>query len=77
MPANSNSTLTFTGQLGPGNSVTAYVFSDVTEANFNFANGTLQITHGTPKRTQTLELSNIATLTDTITAGVHALVLST
>lgn len=71
------STVTFTGQLGPGLTITAKVFSNVTDVDFQIDRGVLQITHGIPQQITHLELSNTATVTDTISSGNHTFTIST
>jgi hypothetical protein len=71
--------VTITGNLGPGNTVTALVFSDVTSVNFDFVARTVAITDkatGTPK-TVYFEYANIATVTFSISGANTTVTIST
>jgi hypothetical protein len=67
-------TLTYTGVTGPAEALTAQVFSDVTDLDFNFAKETLRVTYGTPSKIAYLDLKGSATTSFTIVTGVSAAV---
>lgn len=73
-------TVTFTGKIGPGNQLTSKLFSRVRAVNLDLEDGVMEVIQASDNpqgNTVTqLELAGITTLTDTITAGVHAIVAS-
>lgn len=69
------SQVTFTGSLGAGVAVTSKVFSEVTRVDLDIARGVMFIYHS--GGITDVELSNVATLTDTIASGNHTIVAST
>lgn len=70
-------TVTFTGKTGPAKSLTATVFSNVESIELNIKDGRLTLKQSSPDRFVNLELTSIATLTDTITANNHVIAIST
>lgn len=65
------STLTYTGKIGPGNTLTAKVFSDVTDIAFHLDRKTIEVTHAIPPRISHLDYVGVATITYTI-SGTNA-----
>lgn len=68
--------VTYTGVMGPGSALTATVFNDVTCVTLGLARGVAEIVYGTPSRTAVVEISATTTITDTIVAGAHTIVIS-
>ena len=71
---------TVTGVTGPGRSITAMVFTGVTNINFDYLAQIASITYtpngqSTPKTIQVM-LDTLTTISDTISAGNHAWTLS-
>ena len=70
-------TLTYTGVAGPGRTLTSAVFSDVTDLDYQFANGTLKVTYGTPSKIVYLDLTGTVTITMTISGTAVTATVST
>lgn len=69
--------VTATGDLGPDLSITAKVFTDVIDIRFDYDNSVIAITHGNPTQvTTTIAITEITTVTDTISGGNHTWVIS-
>lgn len=71
--------VTYTGTIGPGNTVTSLVFNDVVDLRFNFIEQTVTISYTTAgaMKVVTLSLSNEATVTYTIATGIATVAIST
>ena len=75
------SQVTFTGSLGPGQSVTSKVFPNVIGVNLRILDGVADISYrpnvGDQVKIVSVQISNSATLTDTIASGNHTIAIST
>lgn len=72
-------TLTFTGNLGPGNAVTSLVFNGVQNLFLDYIKGIAIIVYtlaNGSNRTQSVQLSGITTLTHTISGTTYTIALS-
>jgi hypothetical protein len=76
MPNTSPATVTITSTTGPGKTVTALRFTDVTNLEVDFRANTIKVTRSGASGIQYYDYSAMATLTWTITAGVTAIVVS-
>lgn len=70
-------TLTYTGKSGPGLTLTATVFPDVTDLDYQFDKGVVRVTYGTPSKITYLDLTAEVTITMTIASGVVTSTIST
>jgi hypothetical protein len=68
--------ITVTGSIGPGNTLTAQVFNNVTDLDFDLAEQDLKIVSDGGKTTH-VDLYTIATVTYTIAAHVATVTIST
>lgn len=70
-------TATLTGVHGPGLTMTAKVFNNVTGIHYNFQEGTLAIDYDAPPtKTVRIALAGLTTITHTISGGQHTLTVS-
>ncbi len=70
-------TVTVTGKIGPGNTVTSLVFTDVTGLNFNIADNTIEIVQaGKAERHTFFDYDATTTVTYTITGDAAAITIS-
>lgn len=73
------STLTITGKLGPGNTVTSLVFNNVIDLDFQLDKSNLSVTYlgsqNMPK-TQNFDIFATTTVTFTISAGAATVTIS-
>ena len=67
--------LTFTGPIGPGNSVTSLVFADVKELRYDLDKFCLQVVETSGKVTD-LDIYASTTVTHTISSRVHTIAVS-
>lgn len=65
---------TVTGVTGPAQTMTSRVFPTVTKLELDFAGGIARVWNN--DKYNDIQLSSITTITDTITSGVHAIVIS-
>jgi hypothetical protein len=74
------STLTFTGPIGPGNSLTSKVFNNVIRADWRLKDKVLEVEQSSdnPQGNYITELDvrSITTVTHTISAGDHTITVS-
>lgn len=66
--------VTMTGPVGPAKTMTAQVFTDVTNVNLDLVKKVAQIT--IPGRIVEMDIAATTTVTDTITGGNHVMVIS-
>lgn len=74
----SPNSVTITAKIGPGNTVTSLVFADVVDLDFQFDEQVIEIAYmknGT-RKTQQFSLTGVTAVTDTVTATLHAFVIS-
>ena len=76
-----SSQVTYTGKIGAGNAVTAKVFPDVRTLTLDFDTRTMELTYYEPAQSQPqnaiLDMSGgTVTLTDSVTANQHTIVVS-
>lgn len=69
-------TVTYTGVMGPGTTITSQAFANTTRLLLDFAKGTGEITFGTPSKIAIVSINSTTTITDTIASGVHTIVIS-
>lgn len=69
------STVTFTGPIGPGKSVTSLQFTHVRQLNYNFAAATVEVLDSSPNSTF-FDISAISTITATISSDVATFTMS-
>ena len=67
-------TVTITGKVGPGNTVTSLVLRDVKSINFQVANNTIQIVYG--DKTQQFDYNATATVTYTISGSAATITIA-
>lgn len=67
---------TLTGTHGPGITMTAKVFNNISKAEWDFVNGVLNIEYDQPVRNIRIALTGLTTITHTITAGQHSITVS-
>lgn len=77
MPNSAPGKITITSTTGPGQAVTAQVFSDVNSIDFDFNRNVVKVTRQGAGGILYFDFSAIATGSITITAGVPIFVLST
>lgn len=73
------SQLTYTGKIGPGNTLTSKVFPDVRMMAFDFDKRVLQVNYYQGSEPEEVHLDmagGTVTLTDTIAANQHTIVIS-
>lgn len=63
-------TLTYTGVLGPGQSVTSMIFNNVHSVKFNHDKEVIEVNYDNPEKTQHLDMRASGTITGTFVAGV-------
>jgi len=72
--------LTYTGGVGPGNSVSSLVFNNVIDLEFDFIKKVIIVTYlssnGIDPLVQTLDLNVLSTITWTTAAGVGTITMS-
>ena len=69
------STVTFTGSVGAGISVTSFKFSNVARMDFDFAKSCMHVYDNTPV-VHDVPLDALSTFTATIASGVATITLS-
>jgi hypothetical protein len=69
-------TATLTGNHGPGLTMTAKVFNNITKIEFDLVNNLVDIEYSQPVRNIRMALTGVTTVTDTITNGQHSFVVS-
>ena len=72
--------LTYTGGIGPGNSVTSLVFNNVIDLEFDFNKKVIIVTYlttgGINPLVQSLDLNVLSTITWTTASGVGTITMS-
>ena len=76
MPNNTHSATVSGVPIGPGKVTAGLTYRDVKQVLLDFQAGTCHITTGDRKTNSALDITNITTLTDTITAGNHVISIS-
>lgn len=69
------SQITVTSSIGPGQTITTKVFSDLKVLHLDIARGIMTI-ESINKQPVEVSLSGITTLTDSISSGLHTIVAS-
>lgn len=69
-------TLTITGTAGPGNTVTANVFTDVISFEFDCVNNLLHFKQSTTSQVTTINISAATTITATKSGSTYTLTVS-
>jgi len=72
--------ITYTGKIGPGNTVTSLVFNNVTSAVFNYEKQTLDITFSNNpngiQMTRSVTLAGVTTITHSISGTTYTITVS-
>jgi len=71
--------LTYTGGIGPGNSVTSLVFNNVVDMEFNFIDKVIIVSYldaAGMNKVQSLDLNVLTTITWTTASGVGTITMS-
>lgn len=70
------SKVTFTGAIGPGNSVTSMALTNVRQVNFQFDRGICEVQYYGAAQATALPIDGISTVTVTIAADVATFTMS-
>ena len=71
-----SASVTVTGKVGPGNTLTAGVFSNVVLASFNCATNILQLTQSDPNRVLDVSIAAATTITVTKSGSSYTFAIS-
>lgn len=75
--AKKTATVTITGKIGPGNTVTSLVFTNVTGVNFQIANNTIDIEQAdSAERHSVFDYDATATVTYSISGNVATITIA-
>jgi len=69
-------TVTVTGKVGPGLTLTAGVFTNVSDLHFNFANELVQITQTEPNKITDVDVTAATTITMTVSGATYTVSIS-
>lgn len=76
MSANATGTVTVTGKIGPGNTITAAVYSGITEFTFDVVNNLFKFSLGGLWRQVDISAATTVTITLSAAAGSYTISIS-